>query len=61
MSRTILEPWVTAPELAQHLSKSVSWVHKAVAEGTIPVHRAGRGLRFKLSEIDAWMHESVDA
>lgn len=49
------EPWVTAVDVADHLGVSVSWVNKAVQTGSIPVRRAGKSLRFRLSEVDAWM------
>lgn len=52
------EPWVRVREVAEHLGVSESWVHKSVQTGSIPVRRAGRSLRFRLSEIDAWLTDS---
>ena len=49
------EPWVTVREVAEHLHVSTSCMNKAVQTGTLPVHRAGRNLRFRLSEVDAWL------
>ena len=49
------EQWVRVPDVAKHLDVSISWINKAVLDGTIPVHRVGRNLRFRLSEIDAWI------
>jgi len=49
------EQWVRLPDVAAHLSVSHSWVNKAVQFGLLPVHRVGRSLRFRLSEVDAWI------
>ena len=50
-----LEPWVGVIEVAEHLGVSKSWVNKAVGHKVLPVKRVGRALRFRLSEIDAWI------
>jgi len=52
---SVHESWVRVNEVAHHLNVSASWVNKAVQYGDIPVHRVGRNLRFRLSEVDAWM------
>ena len=49
------EPWVRVREVAEHLGVSASWVHKAVQTDSIPARRVGRNVRFRLSEIDAWL------
>lgn len=53
------ERWVGVREVAEHLNMSDSWVNKAVQWGTIPVHRVGRNLRFRLSEVDAWVERQA--
>lgn len=50
------EQWVKVGQVADHLNVSRSWINKAVLNGAIPVHRVGRSLRFRLSEIDAWVN-----
>lgn len=49
------EQWVRVPDVARHLDVSVSWVNHAVATGSFPVRRVGRSIRFRISEIDAWV------
>jgi len=58
-----LEKWVSIRVVAEHLCVSRSFVNKAVQKGEVPVHRVGRNLRFRLTEIDAWIEgsESVPA
>jgi len=51
----VSEAWVSVDGVAHHLHVSASFINKAVSRGTIPVHRVGRRLRFRLSEIDAWV------
>lgn len=51
----IREGWVKVNEVANHLGLSESFVNKAVLSSDIPVHRIGRSLRFRLSEIDSWV------
>lgn len=56
MSQTMgREAWVRIRDVAGHLGVSVSWINKAVQFGDIPVHRVGRCLRFRLSEVDTWI------
>jgi excisionase family DNA binding protein len=54
------EQWVNVPTVARHLGVSRSWVNKAVLDEAIPVRRVGRSLRFRLSEIDAWLSGDSD-
>ena len=46
----------TVNEVAAFLHMSTSWVNKRAADGTIPVLRIGRVLRFEPQAIKAWMH-----
>jgi excisionase family DNA binding protein len=39
----------------------VAWVYERTAAGTIPVHRIGNLLRFRLSEIDTWAESGTAA
>lgn len=49
------EPWVDSAVVAQHLNKPISWIHQNADRLGIPRRRLGRHLRFRLSEIDAWL------
>ena len=42
-------------DIAQMLGKSVSWVQKKAADGTLPHRKIGRDLRFLRHEIEAWV------
>jgi len=46
-------------ELAAYLGVKPSWVYGKVATGELPCIRVGRYLRFRLSDVLAWM-EGVD-
>lgn len=48
------ELYLTPFEVSALIKKSVSWVQKRAADGTLPHRRFGRDLRFIRSEIDAW-------
>lgn len=50
-----LEAWTTAAEVAEHLAISDATLQRWVADRGVPVHRIGRTLRFRLSEVDAWV------
>lgn len=54
------ERWVGVQEVVDHLHVTKAWIYERTAAGTIPVHRIGGLLRFRLSELDAWA-ESGDA
>lgn len=49
------ERWRTAAEVAEYLAISEATLQRWLSERSLPVHRVGRTLRFKLSEIDAWV------
>jgi len=49
------ERWRTAAEAAEYLAISEATLQRWLSERKLPVHRVGRTLRFKLSEIDAWV------
>lgn len=55
------ERWVGVQEVADHLGMKVAWVYERTAAGTIPVHRIGNLLRFRLSEIDTWAESGTAA
>jgi excisionase family DNA binding protein len=57
LERPTVERWVTTQEVAEHLSKPISWVRNNAA--TLPHRRVGNHLRFKLSAVDAWLDEQA--
>ncbi|MGZ4581017.1 MAG: helix-turn-helix transcriptional regulator, partial [Nocardioidaceae bacterium] len=55
-SRDDLEPVLTLSELAAHLAVSVQTLYDLRSQGRGPrVFRVGRELRFRRSEVDAWL------
>jgi excisionase family DNA binding protein len=55
------EPWVTSDEICKHLRISVNTLTRWMSERGMPVHRVGRSLRFKLTEIDTWIRSGQAA
>jgi excisionase family DNA binding protein len=49
------EQLVGVADVAEYLQMSKSFINKSVLYSDIPVHRIGRSLRFRLSEIDQWV------
>jgi predicted DNA-binding transcriptional regulator AlpA len=54
--RAGVEPWLSKQQLAAHLGFSVRWVELRVREG-MPCERWGNRLRFRASEVEAWLKE----
>lgn len=53
------EPYVATEELAAYLGKPTSWLWNNVLKLGIPHVRVGRGYRFKVSEVDAWLRDQA--
>lgn len=51
------EKWVNLEDIAVHLSLSEDTVRTWVKEGKLPVYRAGKRYKFKISEVDEWVRE----
>jgi excisionase family DNA binding protein len=49
------ERLITAREVASYLRCSISTVRRMVLRGQVPHYRLGRMIRFRRSEIDAWL------
>lgn len=49
------EQWVGVEDVARHLQVGRDSVYRWVDVRGLPAHRVGRLLRFKLSEVDAWV------
>ena len=52
---TAEERWVDVEVVANHLGITKDTVYRWIDKKGFPAHRAGRLLRFKLSEIDEWV------
>jgi len=51
------EKWVNLEDIATHLSVSEDTVRTWVKEGKLPLYRAGKRYKFKISEVDQWVRE----
>ena len=51
------ERWVNVEEVAKHLGVRKESVYRWIDKKGFPAHRAGRLLRFKLSEVDEWVRK----
>lgn len=54
---TTPEKWVNIEDIAEHLSLSIDTIRAWVKEGKLPVYRAGKRYKFKISEVDEWVRE----
>jgi excisionase family DNA binding protein len=52
-----LEPLDTAVESSLFLGLSVRTVYKWAAEGRLPCYHLGSSMRFRRSELEAWLQE----
>ena len=51
----VVDRWRTKIEACEYLAISDNTLHRWISQRGMPVHRVGRTLRFKFSEIDAWI------
>lgn len=54
-----VEPWLSKQQLAGHLGFSVRWVELRVRDG-MPCERFRGRLRFRASDVEAWLKEESD-
>lgn len=52
-----VEKWVNLEDVAEHLSVSKDTVRAWMKEGKLPVYRAGKRYKFKISEVDEWLRK----
>ena len=50
------EPWASVEDVAKHLGVAKDSVYRWIEQKGLPAHRVGRLWKFKLSEIDQWVH-----
>jgi hypothetical protein len=55
--REYIEPWVTKETLRQHYKMGIRTINYAMTLG-LPSHRLGRNVRFKMSEVQAWLEKN---
>lgn len=49
--------WLTPDELSGWLKLTKDWLYDQVQAGRLPCHKFGRQIRFRHSEIQAWLRE----
>ena len=50
-----VEPWVSVDEVAKYLGVMKDSIYCSIEGRGLPAHRVGRQLKFKLTEVDAWV------
>ncbi len=50
-----IEKWVNLDDIAEHLSVSKDTVRAWMREGKLPINKAGKRYKFKISEVDEWL------
>lgn len=50
------ERWVGVDDVATHLGVGKDSIYRWVESRSLPARKVGRLLRFKLSEVDAWVN-----
>ena len=58
-----LERWFSLEEISKYLGVSKDTIRGWIKKETIPYYKVGRQCKFKVSEVEAWIHsgESADA
>ncbi len=54
------EPWLTKPQLAEHLVVSDRWIELQQHVG-LPYLRMGGLNRYRISEVEAWIREHYNS
>ena len=57
---TAHEKWVDIDDVSEHLKVNKETIRRWIKAQNFPAHRAGNLLRFKLSEVDAWVRKGSD-
>lgn len=53
------EPFVSAAVIGEHLDLSPKTVYAMARRGEMPSYRVGGSVRFRISDIDAWLAAKV--
>jgi excisionase family DNA binding protein len=51
----VIEPYKDIREIGRFTGLPLSWLYSKAAAGEIPHIKAGKYLRFRLSEVEAWL------
>ncbi len=51
------EKWVSMEEICEHLGSSRDTIKKMIKTQNLPAYKIDRKWKFKISEVDAWMHD----
>jgi len=57
IDKNITEKWVNLEDIAEYLSVSKDTVRTWMREGNLPVNKAGKRYKFKVSEVDEWVRK----
>lgn len=57
IDKNITEKWVDLEDIAEYLSVSKDTVRTWMREGKLPVNKAGKRYKFKVSEVDEWVRK----
>ncbi len=52
-----VEKWVNLEDIAEYLSVSKDTIRIWLRDGKLPIRRAGKRYKFKISEVDDWLRE----
>ena len=61
MSDNNIEKWVTVKELQEYLGVGRETILQWIAKRNMPAYKMGRLWKFKISEVDAWVHSGAAA
>jgi len=56
-----IEKWVTLKEIQAHLGVGRETILQWIAKRNMPAYKMGRLWKFKISEVDAWVHSGEAA
>lgn len=57
IDKNVTEKWVNLEDIAEYLSVSKDTVRTWMREGKLPVNKAGKRYKFKISEVDEWVRK----
>jgi len=54
-----VERWLRTEEAADYLSVSTSYLYQQGPKIGIPRVKLGKGYRYRMSDLDAWLHQQM--
>ena len=61
MNKNNIEKWVTLKEIQAYLGVVRETILQWIAKRNMPAYKMGRLWKFKISEVDAWVHSAEAA